>query len=617
MTLEIQRAAIVAALLGVVSGVSVTSWADLNTQVANAPAGTTLTISLPSNGILNASAEGHVVIDDEKNILLQGNGCALDGGGKKSFFWLEGGASLRLSGPMILRNGSTDESMPWLEGGAVRVTEGHIYANMVTFESNMGNINSYGGAVSLWADLAKSKSTGTFTDCTFTSNFASNYGGAVSVRTHAAAIFSGCTFSGNGFHDGEITQYGGAINAERSSSIVLAANCSFSNDQAAEGGAISGFVGSFVDFEECSISDDEIAFNHEQPVLLTQPLTDHLTISQCNASGAYRYGKSSITVMTDCCKASKLPKQSTITKFFEDEVWRTTFIIAVIMCIGTAFAARYYYTRNEKARHHSDLDLPEPPHRSVVLSRFALRTKRITQSMHPTNCCCFSFGWRVQFPLARQASSVDKPWLIKHRQLKFKECIGSGAFGTVYNGRYGETKNPVAIKRIELNGDPDEYRKELAEAQAEMQLLWELRHPNIITFFGTSFVREKGIEIMCLVTELCIGSMDVYIGSAKKKERALRKGMPQMTKPLLMKLMQQTAAAIAHLHSKSVIHRDLKPHVRTPRIIAHSISHAPLVFYSPLCVLPLTVCVFYPPLCVSSPTIDAARRIFSSRKMAT
>ena len=117
----------------------------------------------------------------------------------------------------------------------MRVTEGHIYANMVTFESNMGNINSYGGAVSLWADLAKSKSTGTFTDCTFTSNFASNYGGAVSVRTHAAAIFSGCTFSGNGFHDGEITQYGGAINAERSSSIVLAANCSFSNDQAAEG----------------------------------------------------------------------------------------------------------------------------------------------------------------------------------------------------------------------------------------------------------------------------------------------------------------------------------------------------------------------------------------------
>jgi serine/threonine protein kinase len=36
--------------------------------------------------------------------------------------------------------------------------------------------------------------------------------------------------------------------------------------------------------------------------------------------------------------------------------------------------------------------------------------------------------------------------------------------------------------------------------------------------------------------------------------------MPMMTVPLLMKLMQQTAAAIAHLHTKHVIHRDLKPH---------------------------------------------------------
>ena len=83
------------------------------------------------------------------------------------------------------------------------------------------------------------------------------------------------------------------------------------------------------------------------------------------------------------------------------------------------------------------------------------------------------------------------------------------------------------------------------EKAMQEQILRDFRHPNIITFYGMAFVREKGNEIMCLVTELCAGSLDIYIGSTKKKEMAIARGMPEMTQSLLMKVSSHPAAVIS------------------------------------------------------------------------
>ena len=71
---------------------------------------------------------------------------------------------------------------------------------------------------------------------------------------------------------------------------------------------------------------------------------------------------------------------------------------------------------------------------------------------------------------------------------------------------------------------------------------------------------------MCLVTELCIASLDVYIGSGKKYNEAVAKGMPEWSEAMFTKMMRDTAAALAFMHSKTVIHRDLK--------VVHSWIHA-------------------------------------------
>jgi serine/threonine protein kinase len=84
---------------------------------------------------------------------------------------------------------------------------------------------------------------------------------------------------------------------------------------------------------------------------------------------------------------------------------------------------------------------------------------------------------------------------------------------------------------------------------------------NILHFFGVAFVRLQHEEFMCLVTELCISSLDVYVGpeKLKQKEQAIAKGLPVMSEAVLRKILVDIASGLSFMHSKTVIHRDLKP----------------------------------------------------------
>jgi serine/threonine protein kinase len=65
-----------------------------------------------------------------------------------------------------------------------------------------------------------------------------------------------------------------------------------------------------------------------------------------------------------------------------------------------------------------------------------------------------------------------------------------------------------------------------------------------------------------LVTELCIGSLDMYLlrVGKKAKPRVRGPGMVDMTEDHFWKWMLQTVEGMVFIHSKQVIHRDLKPH---------------------------------------------------------
>lgn len=129
-------------------------------------------------------------------------------------------------------------------------------------------------------------------------------------------------------------------------------------------------------------------------------------------------------------------------------------------------------------------------------------------------------------------------WDIPFDDLVFKETIGKGSFGSVYRGNYLGVD--VAIKKIEKADDP-EYLKYI---DREVSMLQSIRHPFIVQFSGIC-VHSTGLYI---ITEFVSGG-DV---------RKLLKTNPTLSWKKKLSISIDLAKAMLFLHSKRIIHRDLK-----------------------------------------------------------
>jgi len=125
--------------------------------------------------------------------------------------------------------------------------------------------------------------------------------------------------------------------------------------------------------------------------------------------------------------------------------------------------------------------------------------------------------------------------------LEIENEIGRGAFGKVYKAMYFGTE--VAVKKIanninDKNIDVDKFLKR------EVALLKGMRHPGIVSFIGVAN-HTDGIYI---VTE--------YV--SKGNLRSVLKNEPTLGWKYRIKLAHDIACAMAYLHSRNIIFRDLK-----------------------------------------------------------
>jgi len=122
------------------------------------------------------------------------------------------------------------------------------------------------------------------------------------------------------------------------------------------------------------------------------------------------------------------------------------------------------------------------------------------------------------------------------------EPIGRGHYGTVRKCMNKETKEWFAIKSIRKN-----KVKDPSELKAEVEILADVDHPNIISLVDI-YEDSKCVHI---ITELCAGGELFHRIVSKKNKRFKEKDAAKVLKSIL--------EAVAYCHKKDITHRDLKP----------------------------------------------------------
>jgi tetratricopeptide (TPR) repeat protein len=139
---------------------------------------------------------------------------------------------------------------------------------------------------------------------------------------------------------------------------------------------------------------------------------------------------------------------------------------------------------------------------------------------------------------------------MKHRRYIIQEKIGAGGMGTVYTAKDRLTGDTVALKRVLLTSEKmaqDSNTNFLTALATEFRTLAGLRHPHIVRVIDYGFSFEDGQPQPYFTME--------YLSGAQTLTKAAH-DQPLETQ---VRLLTEMLMALAYLHRRGVIHRDLKP----------------------------------------------------------
>eukprot|EP00081_Caenorhabditis_elegans_P000705 NP_001021995.1 Uncharacterized protein CELE_C27D6.11 [Caenorhabditis elegans] len=136
------------------------------------------------------------------------------------------------------------------------------------------------------------------------------------------------------------------------------------------------------------------------------------------------------------------------------------------------------------------------------------------------------------------------PTLEKEHKLKFDKILGSGSYSRVARATWGDKKLEVAAKVINITStrEKDDYIKKFLPREKEIVKL--LKHDNICRLYEMISFPDHII----FVTEFCAG------GDLLRKMKDIK----TMNEDDAKFTFRQFIAALMHLQSYNIVHRDLK-----------------------------------------------------------
>ncbi|KAJ3532983.1 hypothetical protein NM688_g7346 [Phlebia brevispora] len=134
-----------------------------------------------------------------------------------------------------------------------------------------------------------------------------------------------------------------------------------------------------------------------------------------------------------------------------------------------------------------------------------------------------------------------QPFVISSVEVEFdiNRPIGWGASGKVYKGSWDDTI--VAIKRMHADDGRMISREQRRAFYHELKTWSNLRHPNVLPFYGACLEAEIPFLLMKFCT---FGTVNHYLEQYPDGDR--------------MKLSYGVASGLAYLHSQGIVHADVK-----------------------------------------------------------
>ncbi|MBZ0214235.1 MAG: protein kinase, partial [Nitrospirae bacterium] len=125
------------------------------------------------------------------------------------------------------------------------------------------------------------------------------------------------------------------------------------------------------------------------------------------------------------------------------------------------------------------------------------------------------------------------------------EWLGGGSFGGVFlAGEYVDDRRlrTVAVKLLPAEpGDAGDAQRR------ELEVSLNLDHPNLLRCFSAGRCGVEGFDVLYLTMEVAEGSLEARLQESRLSESETRE------------LALSLASALAHLHAKNLVHRDVKP----------------------------------------------------------
>ena len=139
---------------------------------------------------------------------------------------------------------------------------------------------------------------------------------------------------------------------------------------------------------------------------------------------------------------------------------------------------------------------------------------------------------------------------IPRSQISGFRALDQGSFGMIYSASYDGAA--VAVKQCSSDGS--QIKAKMRELLLELSVLVRIRHPNVVTFWGTAAdfpTSNASKPYIGMVFELCSR------GSLYKALHQVPQGGARLSFKDKMRMALEVARGMGYIHAKGIIHRDL------------------------------------------------------------